>query len=168
MPWNCCRPGSMPAGPTASKADLVLVTNLVRKAVNQVCNWTVVQGKPMLAIGIGGRNCGKSAAPPPTFYTPRGIDMKNSLILATVIASAALVACGKKEEAPVAAPAAPAVEAPAPAPAAEAPAAPAAEAAAPAAEAAAPAADAAAPAAAPAADAAAPAADAAKSAIEAK
>lgn len=166
MPWNCCLPGSMPAGPTASKADLVLVTNLVRKAVNQVCNWTVVQGKPMLAIGIGGRNCGKSAAPPPTFYTPRGIDMKNSLILATVIASAALVACGKKEEAPVAAPAAPAVEAPAPA--AEAPAAPAAEAAAPAAEAAAPAADAAAPAAAPAADAAAPAADAAKSAIEAK
>ena len=38
--------------------------------------------------------------------------MKNSLILATVIAAAALAACGKKEEAP-AAPAAPAVEAPA-------------------------------------------------------
>lgn len=43
-----------------------------------------------------------------------GIDMKNAFILATVIASAALVACGKKEEA-VVVPAAPAVEAPAPA-----------------------------------------------------
>ncbi|QXZ09676.1 hypothetical protein KUF54_17040 [Comamonas sp. Y33R10-2] len=54
--------------------------------------------------------------------------MKNSLILATVIAAAALAACGdKKVEAPVAAPAAPAVEAPA-APAVEvAPAAPAVE-----------------------------------------
>ena len=54
--------------------------------------------------------------------------MKNSLILATVIAAAALAACGdKKTEAPAAAPA---VEAPAaPAPAVEAPAAPAAEAA---------------------------------------
>ena len=47
--------------------------------------------------------------------------MKNAFILATVIASAALVACGKKEEAPVAPAQAPAVEAPAPA--AEAPAA---------------------------------------------
>ena len=57
--------------------------------------------------------------------------MKNSLILATVIAAAALAACGdKKAEAP----AAPAAETPAPAadapaaPAAEAPAAPAADA----------------------------------------
>ncbi|QRI92070.1 hypothetical protein JQN63_08630 [Delftia lacustris] len=59
--------------------------------------------------------------------------MKNSLILATVIAAAALAACGKKEEAPAPAPA-PAVEAPAPAapaPAEAAPAAPAADAAAP-------------------------------------
>ena len=35
------------------------------------------------------------------FSTLRGIDMKNAFILATVIASAALVACGKKEEAAV-------------------------------------------------------------------
>ena len=68
--------------------------------------------------------------------------MKNSLVLAALIAAAALAACGKKEEpAPAPAP----VEAPAAAPAAE-PAAPSAEPAAPAA--AAPAADAAAPAAA--------------------
>lgn len=86
------------------------------------------------------------------------IVMKKSLVLATVIAAAALAACGKKEEAP-AAPAAPAVEAPAPA----APAADAAAPAAPAADAAAPAADAAADAAKQAADAA---ADAAKQAAE--
>ena len=76
----------------------------------------------------------------------RKIEMKNSLVLAALIAAAALAACGKKEE-PAPAPAPAPVEAPAaaPAPAAE-PAAPAAsDAAAPAA--AAPAADAAAPAA---------------------
>lgn len=98
------------------------------------------------------------------FSTLRGIDMKNAFILATVIASAALVACGKKEEAPVA-PAAPAVEAPAPeaaAPAVEAPVA-APEAAAPAAEAVAPAAEQAVDAAKAEAD---KAAEAAKSAIE--
>ena len=51
--------------------------------------------------------------------------MKTAFILATVIAAAALSACGKKEETP--APAAPAMEVPA-APAMEAPAAPAMEA----------------------------------------
>lgn len=70
----------------------------------------------------------------------RKTDMKNSLVLATVIAAAALVACGKKEEAPVVAPA---VEAPAAAPAEVTPAVPA-ESTPPAAMDAAPAADAAA------------------------
>jgi hypothetical protein len=65
------------------------------------------------------------------FSSPiRKIDMKKSLLLATLFAAAALVACGKKE-APAAAPAAPApVEAAsAPASDAAAPAAPASEAA---------------------------------------
>jgi hypothetical protein len=58
--------------------------------------------------------------------------MKKSLLLGSLIAAAALTACGKKEEAPavVAPPAAPApAPAPAPEPAAAAPAAPAADAA---------------------------------------
>ncbi|GAB2877763.1 hypothetical protein GCM10027202_02890 [Microvirgula curvata] len=83
-----------------------------------------------------------------------GIQMKQSLLVAALLA-VALTACGKKEEAPAADAAAPAAEQQAPAADAAAPAAPAADAAAPAADAAAPAADAAA---APAADAAAPAA----------
>jgi hypothetical protein len=46
----------------------------------------------------------------------RKIDMKKSLLLATLLAAAALVACGKKEAPAVeAAPAAPAAEASAPA-----------------------------------------------------
>jgi hypothetical protein len=57
--------------------------------------------------------------------------MKKSILLASLVAAVALAACGKKEEAPVAAPA-PAVEASAPAPAVEA-SAPAADASAPAA-----------------------------------
>ena len=58
----------------------------------------------------------------------RKIDMKKTLLLATLLAAAALVACGKKE-APAAAPAAPAEVASAPAADASAPAAPASEAA---------------------------------------
>ena len=71
----------------------------------------------------GGRSTTHQRGTAKPFSTFWGIDMKNAFILATVIASAALVACGKKEEAPVV-PAAPAVEAPAPAaeaPAVEAP-----------------------------------------------
>jgi hypothetical protein len=41
----------------------------------------------------------------------RGITMKKTVLLASLLAAIALTACGKKEEAPVAAPAAPAVEA---------------------------------------------------------
>jgi hypothetical protein len=66
--------------------------------------------------------------------------MKKALLITSLLAAVALTACGKKEEAPVAAPAAPAAAEPA----AAAPAAPAADAAAPAAAPAAPAADAAA------------------------
>jgi len=77
-------------------------------------------------------------------FLPFEYTMKKALLITSLLAAIALTACGKKEEAPVAAPAAPvAVEPAAPAPAADAAAAPAA-----------PAADAAAPAAAPAADAA--------------
>ncbi len=95
----------------------------------------------------------------------RKIEMKNSLVLATVIAAAALVACGKKEEAaPVAAPA---VEAPAAAPVETAPVAPAADAAAPAAAADAAAAGAAANAADASADAAKASEEAAKAAADA-
>ena len=132
--------------------------------VNALCNWPVEEGKPTrnrtngFAL-VAGTMCQLAHQPQPLF-TFKGIDMKNALILATVIASAALVACGKKEEAPVA-PAAPAVEAPAPA--AEAPAAPAVE---QAAEAANQAADQAAAAAENAADKVEQAADAAKTEVE--
>jgi hypothetical protein len=79
-------------------------------------------------------------------FLPFEYTMKKALLITSLLAAIALTACGKKEEAPVAAPAAPAAVEPA-APAADAAAAPAAPAAAPAADAAA------APATAPAADA---------------